>query len=578
MQTAENDCLCSAELLNSRFMKMSITIFIIQHFRFVTAIALFWFLSIVNVPAQQVRPANPNGVDVAKLAAHIAFLGQDSLMGRGTGSIGERIAAHYIAGELQKNGVAPLGDNQRYFQLIPMHGSRPLADTRFQIYSGDRQRSLKLGKDYLLLKSGRQAFLPNPVPLVFVGYGIIAPEYDYNDYQTVSVDNKIVVFLEGEPPSDDKSYFRGAAQTVYATAEAKQRLAISRGAVGSIMIRNRLTADTLAWERRQQDFYFEEVSLAYSVTSHLSLLMHPRAVVGLFENAPYTLPEVLQQAAANRLESFEMATRMSYRGNFERRNFIALNVVGWIPGWDVRRRNDYVVISAHYDHLGVGRPVGQDSIYNGVFDNAAGVAGVLEISRLLAANPPRRSIIFLFTTGEERGLLGARYFLDHSPVPLYRTIANINVDGLAMFDTFEDLVAVGGSYSTLGALLQKFAEKKGLTLSGLPESFPEETSFVRSDQIAFAQSGIPAVLILNGLRQHNASPEQALQRMMEWNRTVYHSPFDDLSQEINYQAAAQLSNLIAGFSAYLANIREKPQWYSGVSYGNIRLQTRAEKR
>lgn len=522
----------------------------------------------------------PYAISADSLKKHVEFLGSDALEGRATGSPGERLAAEYIAGCLERWKLKPAGDNQTCLQAIPMHGSVPLAESQLRLVSGGKVFDFVLGEDYLLYKTGAQTFIPNPVPLVFVGYGIIAPEFDYNDYQAVNVEGKIVVFLSGEPSSDDPAYFNGENPTIYSRPDSKQRLAISRGALGSILIPSLINEESSNWEKLRREFDFEDVQLAYSVAGNLSVLMNPAAADRLFENAGYGLQTVFEMHRQHNMNSFPLVVELSFKGEFLQWEFIAHNVIAMLEGKDSRLKDSYVIVSAHYDHLGVGPPINGDGIYNGVFDNAVGVAAALEIARVFAAlpEPPDRSLIFLLVTGEEKGLLGSHYYLDNPVAPLYKTIANVNIDGLAMFDTFNDVVGIGADLSTLGDVLQQVAGQVGLETSPLPPEFLETESFNRSDQIAFAQAGIPSILILEGLDYQHTSREEGLKRMLEWNENVYHTPFDDLQQPMNFKAAEQHTRFLFAYCNALANIPTPPEWYPGVPYINIRLQTQAERR
>lgn len=516
--------------------------------------------------------------DKDSLRKHIFFLGNDSLKGRATGTTGGELAAEYISTQLQKLGITPIGENNTFFQHIPMHGSIPLKESVLRMHMGDTIHDFELGRDYLLYKAGAQTFLPESVPLVFVGYGIVAPEFDYNDYQSVVVAGKIAVFLSGEPSSTDPEYFNGPNPTVYIHAEAKHRLAISRGALGSIMIMNPKYEQRRTWKDWQGEFAFEDVTLAYSATSQLSAVMKPQAAALLFQNAQMSLDELLQ--SHDEIASFPLRVKISFRGEFIEREFITNNVVGKLKGSDSNLRDTYVILSAHYDHLGIGPPVQGDSIYNGVMDNAAGVSAVLEIARAFSRSPekPRRSIIFLFLTGEEKGLLGSIYYTDHPIKPLYKTVANINVDGLAMFEMFKDVVGVGAELSSLGEMLSDECKELALEISPIPAEFSASESYSRSDQIAFAQVGIPSILIVEGFRYQGLTSEEGRKRQIEWLENYYHTPFDDLNQPLNFDAAIEHCYLLFKFCQRIANQEIEPQWKSGTPYINARLQSIAEKR
>lgn len=519
---------------------------------------------------------------IQNLQKHVSFLSGDSLYGRATGTKGERQAALYLARYLEKYGIQPLGDRQTYFQHIPMHGSKPLPSIHIVLTNGSEQKTLHIERDFLLFKTGTQTFLPKATQLVFVGYGISAPEYDYNDYQNVNVQGKIVVFLPGEPPSVDENYFKGSAPTVYSYPESKQRTAIAHGAIGSILLHIPGRSSDFPWSHYRRAFSFEDVTLAYRVTGNLSVLLNATDSISefLFRGCGATLTEILQMAKSHTMKPFMMKTKLNFYGRFAERDFISQNVVGLLPANVSFSKDEYVIVSAHYDHLGVGMPVNGDSIYNGAMDNAMGTAGALELARILhdSSKKRKRSLLFLFVTGEEKGLLGSAYYTDHPKVPLYKTIANLNIDGLAMFDTFNEVVGVGADYSTLGNVLRKAAAKDSLLTGSIPPQFLQYESFARSDQMSFAWAGIPSILIMDGINYRHLTFGEGLQKWLDWNRTIYHSPFDDIHQPINWQAAAQHVRFLSHFLQALLNTRQKIVWKEGLPFKNIRLQTIAEQR
>ncbi|MGH7492702.1 MAG: M28 family peptidase [bacterium] len=514
------------------------------------------------------------------LRTHVEFLGHDSLEGRGTGMRGGELAAQYLTAQCAKLGLQPRGDDGSFTQAIALHGSRPSPQSRLQVVTKNGEITLALNKDYLLYNSGAETFVPKPVPLVFVGYGITAPEFDYNDYQTMEVEGKIVVFLSGEPASRDKNYFAGEAPTYYSFPTYKQMMAIGRGARGSIMIPLPRDERGRTWDYWARQFAFEDVTLLSAVTNNLSIMMNPQAAELLFEGAAYSLHEVFELDTQQAMRSFSLKTSASFRGVFQQRDFLAHNIIGRWEGGDPASKDAYVLLTAHYDHLGLGPAVQGDSIYNGVFDNAIGVAAVLEIARAITALPerPRRSLLFLFLTGEEKGMLGSNYYVEHPSVPLHRTIANINVDGLALFDTFNDITGVGAEFSSLEESLGQVAAALGLRVSPVPPDFAATQPFARSDQVVFAQAGIPALLLMEGIDYRHTLKEEGWQRFLKWGEQFYHTPADDLRQPLNFAAAQQHAQVLFALAYYLASSSVGPEWNPGTPFIHARLQTLAEER
>ena len=539
-------------------------------------ILLCFYFCILNLTAAQTN----NIFSINSFKKNIEVLGSDLFEGRGTGSTGGYLAANYLAQEFAKLNLKPAGNNGTFYQYIPFHASTALKSSNLILYSNNEQTKLELNEDYLLYKSGDQTFIPTPLELVFAGYGIIAPEFDYNDYLSIETQGKIVVMLEGEPASDNHLYFDGDLPTVYTYPESKIRIAISRGAAGAIIIPNPLSNKFYDWNNYRRQFAFEDLTLAYSVTGNLGMLMNPKTAEKLFYNSDYTLNEIFKLTNENKILSFPLSSKISFKGEFKRRDFVAPNIIGMIEGSDPELKKEYVIVSAHYDHLGIGPAVNGDSIYNGVFDNAAGVSALLEIASSISKlkTAPKRSIIFLLVTAEEKGLLGSIYYTDHPAVPLYKTIANINIDGIASFDTFKSVIGIGSRYSTLQNILETSAGKQNLTVVPIPAIFKQTEAFNRSDQIAFANAGIPSVLVLEAPYFKNLSEEEGFQKIIKYEENIYHSPFDDLSQPISYDAAAQHINFLYQFIIDAANTNDAPEWNFGSPFINARLRSIAEKR
>ncbi len=509
---------------------------------------------------------------------HIFKLGSDEFEGRGTGQPGGEKAAQYLADEFAKLNLLPVGDEGTYYQNIRMHAGKPLSSSELILHIDDKEINLKLWDDYLIYFSGEQTFIPTPLPLVFAGYGISAPEYDYNDYQSIDVEGKIVVFLDGEPLSEDESYFNGEAPTIHSYPDVKQRIALSRGARGSILIPN-ISDGAPDWNNLKNEFSFEDVSLAYSVTNNLSLIMNPKVAEILFRNSENSLQDIFRFHKNNSMKSFELSCSLTFNGSFKERDFISSNIIGMVKGSDSELNDEYLIVSAHYDHLGIGNPVDGDSIYNGVFDNAAGVSALLEIARIFThEKKPERSIIFILLTGEEKGLLGSIYYNDNPVVPLYKTIANINIDGIALFDNFKSIIGVGSEYSTLSSFLKETAEENNVTVTDVPEGFINFDAFSRSDQIAFASAGIPSMLIIEAPDYFSISREEGIKKFIQYSENIYHSPFDDLSQYMNMDAALQHIDIIFDMCNLLSTSEEVPEWNDNSPYLNERLRTIAEKK
>jgi hypothetical protein len=540
---------------------------------------LLFVLNVGFLVAQNVDLSELFNIDqiAESIQERTTILASDSLEGRGTGTAGGNLAAEFIASEFSKYRLKPTGNDSTFYQNIPMHGSFPLKTSELKIYNGENVINLKLEKDYLLYKSGQQTYTPVPLPIVFVGYGIVAPEFDYNDYQSIDVEGKIVLFLDGEPESNNPDFFDGDAPTVYKYPISKQRIALSRGAAGSILIPD---LENLNWSNEINEFAFEDVNLAYSASNNLSILINPDVVDYLFKNSEYSFKQVLQMKKEHRLVSFPLDMELSFKGEYIQRDFVTQNIAGLIEGNDPELKDSYLIISAHYDHLGIGPAINGDSVYNGALDNAIGVSVLLGLANLFSKqnNSPKRSILFLALTGEEKGLLGSSYYTDNPIVPLYKTIANLNIDGVAMFRDFQSVVGVGAEYSTLENYLLETASQLNLEVCKIPPQFEVFEAFNQSDQISFAAAGIPSILILEGIKNKHNTEQEVLKAFIDYMVNRYHSPIDDLSQQIDYRAAAQHTELLYDLAFSLANSSETPEWKTGSPFINARLRSTAEKR
>ncbi len=530
--------------------------------------------------AQHPDPTTVAGrVAAAEIRRHTTVLASDAFAGRAPGSRGGELAADYVVRTLQGLGARTVLEDGSLLQQVPLVGSKPLAAACRLLLSGPGvEEALRLGTDYLLATTGAQTWLPRAVPMVFVGYGIVAPELDYNDYADVDVRGKVVVFLEGEPSSDDTTYFAGDAFTPYAALETKLRIALSRGALGSVLLTTGGRDADARWAARQRAYAFEELSLAYDVPHHLAVVLNPKVAPRLFAGAAWNLDQVLTMAAGHTMRSFPLERSLRFEGEFATRTFLAPNIVAAIPGTDPALADDFVVVSAHYDHLGVGPPDDRgDTIYNGAVDNALGVACVLEVARVLSQPEmrPRRSLLLLLTTAEEEGNLGSQYFLDHAPVPPARMTADINVDGLAFQDDFADVVGVGGDLSDLGRTLERTAATLSLEVSRPTEVLVGPEAYGRSDQVVFAEAGVPAILVNEGFTWRHVGRDQAVTRTVAWLATTYHTPADDLDQPLDFDAAARHCGVIAALAHAVAESDREPRWRAGVRYRYERLLSQA---
>ncbi len=518
-----------------------------------------------------------NSISASAISDHLNVLANDTLEGRAVGTNGADIAANYIFNFFSNLNLKKISNDNSYFQNIPMHGSNPLSNSELAFILDNDTMYLVFAEDYYLYRSGQQTYMPAFLPIVFVGYGIVAPEFDYNDYQSVDVEGKIVVYLDGEPISDDEEFFDGPSPTIYSNPESKRRIAFARGCAGTIQISSESYEN---WDDVKKDFQFEDVTLAYTVSGNLNILINSVEADKLFIGSEYSLKDVIELHNRQSIKSFDLKSKLRFRGVFKERDFISSNVIGMIEGSDPELKNSYLIISAHYDHLGIGKSVNGDSIYNGALDNALGVSVMLELAKSFSSleSKTKRSIIFIATTGEEKGLLGSIYYTDNPLVPLYKTIANVNIDGIAMFKDFSSIVGIGMDYSTLSRFLNITTDNYSLEIQDIPPQFRRVDAFNNSDQLAFANAGIPSIIILEGTKNTSKSEEEVVQAFIDYYINRYHSPKDDLNQNIDFKAAEKHTKILFDFCYQLANSKTAPEWKSGSPFINARLQSIAEEK
>jgi hypothetical protein len=539
---------------------------------------------IANISGAAQESVSPDSIKfpIDKIRKHLRYLSDDLFEGRAVGAIGGNLAEKYLADRLNDIGLIPFGGAGSFYQHIPMHGSKPLQESKLTIYADSLDYELEFGKDFLLYKTGEQTYNPGLLDLVFVGYGINAPEYDYDDFQNIDLEGKIAVFLSGEPISDDPKFFDGAKNTIHSYPETKHRAALAHGAAGSILVPDPKDFMSGAWNRYINSFAFEDVTLAYTVSGGLSLLLNPVSAETLFEGSEYPLSKIFKLEAEHKLKSFPLKSKLKFDGKFKQRDFVSSNVIGLLRGKDPALSDEYIIVSAHYDHLGIGpAAIDGDTIYNGVLDNAIGCAGLIELASMLGKSNIQlnRSIIFLLCTGEEKGLLGSAFYTDNPSAPLYKTTANINIDGLAFIDKFKSIVPIGADQSDLKNIVCEVANKINLQCKGIPPIFmDDESSFMMSDQASFANAGIPSVLIMDGIDYEKVDQTQGLKILENYSKYIYHSPKDDLTQTINYEATNRHLNYLYRLIVGLANTKQEINWTAPCPYYNARLRSKAEKK
>ncbi|TDI82961.1 MAG: M28 family peptidase [Caldithrix sp.] len=499
------------------------------------------------------------------LRAHLEFLADDLLEGRDTGSHGAAVAAKYIASHFERNGLAPVGDGETYFQSVPLKLKKILPMSLLEIEIGGEMVPLRYGKDFLVTGVASESGQDISAVAVFAGFGITAEEYDYDDYKDIDVQGKVAVVVSGEPASDDEAFFKGKQRTRQSSARTKRTRAREEGAVAVIGIMREEQLDHFSWPALRKYFTKAQVKLVTedeSPQNFPSVVLHPEAARLVFAGSPMDYEEIDTKAKEGHTQAFALNKRVRIKIHFEDGDLAEKNVVGFLAGSDPQLKSEVVIFSAHYDHVGIGAAVKGDSIYNGAADNASGTSGLLELAEAFASlsERPRRSMLFLGLTAEEKGLLGSEYYVEHPLFPLEKTVANFNLDMIGIGDTTA-LVVYGIERSTLGDYVRKAAAEFGLEI--WPDDMPEQRIFYRSDHYNFARKGVPAILPSFGVKRSNFSDFTKF----------YHQPSDDANLPwLNYNYMQKHVRVVFQAAWWVANADDAPQWAPGDEFGKIRAK------
>ncbi|MGZ3461376.1 MAG: M28 family metallopeptidase, partial [Archangium sp.] len=393
-------------------------------------------------------------------------------------------------------------------------------------------------------------------PMVFVGYGLSIPEAGHDDLAGMDLQGKIAVVLQGGPEK-----IPGALRAHHGSTSERVKALQKAGAVGIVMLLNPKFVEVpwarTAGARKMPAMMFAEPSLNDDQGLKVAIVVNTAHAQKLFEGTPHTYASLVELANADKpLPKFELPARLKATLAFETAPVKSANVVGVLPGSDPQLAQEYVVLSAHLDHVGIGEPVKGDRIYNGAMDNASGVAAVLEVARALQASgaKPRRSVLFTLVTGEEKGMLGSKYFAAHPTVPAESLVADLNLDMFLPIMPFTRVTAYGLDESTLAVPLRQVAAAHGVKVQADPQ--PNRMGFVRSDQYSFIRQGVPALAFKFDFEP--GSKEEQLQK--QWYSERYHGPADDLSQPVNKEGAAKFVRMLADLTRSVADAPERPRW------------------
>lgn len=551
-------------------------------FRYTAPIALAAFTALpayaqTAAPAAKPMPAAEKNAlinaelpaDQAAMKAHVMFLASDPMKGREAGTNEFDVAAQYVAAQFYAAGLRPAGDENSYLQQVTLLNVKPASKGAMTLNRAKGAAiELEFGKDYVPGMNPAKLDLMLTAPVVFVGYGITG--FGRDDYKGVDIKGKIAAFFPGAPgsiPPEERAHLGGAA--------SKGAIAMKKGAVGYITLESPragrgsapFAMAVASWDRPRVTFANPD-GTGYNLTAATPGLgmLSKSGAEKLFAGSKANF-EAIYKAAANdetKFKPVQLAGTLTASIKTEAKPFISHNVAGMLKGADAKLSDEVVVLTAHLDHVGVGKANALgDTIYNGAMDNAVGIAALIEEAKRFkaAGTPPRRSILFLAVTAEEKGLVGADYFANYPTVPRGNIVANVNLDMPIINYAFEDVVPFGAAHSTLGEIATKAAAEIGVTVS--PDSRPEEAFFVRSDHYRFVQKGIPSVFLWPGEK----GPGKAAVDAFLANH--YHKPSDELVQDpaINWDAGVRFVDVNYRIARAIADADQKPVWKKGNFFG-----------
>ena len=524
-------------------------------------------LAVAQAHAQTPAPESWTNVRADSIRGHVEFLANDLLEGRASASRGHDLAAAYVAAQFRQYGLKPGGDDaDSFYQMVPLLEASPvLPGSAADWVVAEQTVKFEYSTDYLPGPDFVAASSTITAPTVFAGYGIEAPELRYDDFAGLELRGRIAVIFTGAPPN-----FPNDQRAFYALPATKFAALIARGALGAVLIDSPADARRTPWERTVSESWMPHMrwvdaggkpQQAFGELK-LRFRFNQEAAARMFASAPVSFAEVLAKADAGEAQGFDLPGTLTLSATTGLRRTESMNVVAMLPGSDPRLKREYIVVTAHLDHLGRGPAVNGDAIYNGAHDNALGVGILLEMARTLGAseNRPRRSIIFAAVTAEEKGRIGSEYLATNPPVSAEALVANINLDMPLLLTPTLDFVALGGEHSSLGSTARAAAIAQGYRIS--PDRTPEEESFIRSDQFSFVRSGIPSIILKGGYQARDRTIDAAeLQR--EFRRAHYHQPSDDRNVPMDFAGAADLTRVNLRMLQDIANATGKPRWRRG---------------
>lgn len=527
-----------------------------------------------------------SSIKVQDLLQHIAVLASDAFEGRSPGTKGEDSTVAYLTRQFRRMGLKPGNPDGSYIQQVPMIGFRAQPTAFFTV--GNRKIPLQFPRDYVAVS---RRFVPqvqvSNSDMVFVGYGIVAPEYGWDDYKGQDVKGKTVVLLINDPPVTssqdssrlDSTMFKGKAMTYYGRWTYKYEIASEKGAAACIIVHETEPAGypyevvSGSWSRENFDISNPDKNMNLVPVESWITLAKARE---LFKASGKNFDELKQQARQKSFKPVALGAKASFTIKNTLREIQSRNVVALLPGADPKLKEEYLIYTAHWDHLGIDPNLKDDQIYNGAVDNASGTAGLLELAQAYTQlpQPPKRSVLFLAVTGEEQGLLGSKYYANNPLYPLNKTLANINMDGLNVYGRTKDVVIIGYGNSTLDDLLAWAAQTQDRKIK--PEPSPEKGYFYRSDHFEFAKKGVPALYAESGIESVDQAPGYLQQKAEAYIAHDYHKVSDEIKPDWNLIGAVQDLQLYFLVGYQVAQGNTWPEWKPGTEFKEKRTQMLAK--
>ena len=514
-------------------------------------------------------------IDPERIRTHVRFLSSDRLEGRGTGQRGGDLAADYMATELSLHGLIPAGDHGTYMQKVPMVGITPAPETTFALApKNGPPMQLKPLDQYVAYDQTQQPQSDVDAEIVYVGYGIEAPEYQWDDYKGVDVKGKVLLMLVNEPPSYDEKFFKGKALTYYGRWTYKYEEAARKGATGVILVHQTEMA-SYPWEVVRNSNSGEKSYLQLDNSPRLKVASWIQLDVAhqLAAAADMNLDKMMTSALSPDFHPVTLPVKLKAHMVSKIRPFTSNNVIAMLPGSDPKLKDEAVLFTAHYDHLGIRPDMPGDNIYNGAYDNATGCGILLEIARAysLSAQKPRRSILFASVTAEEQGLLGSEYLGKHPPVPAGKITLDLNFDDVPPLGAPEEVEVSGAERTTFYPTVEALSKEFRLAIR--PDSHPEAGYYYRSDHFSLAHVGIPAFSVTEGLKYKGHDEAWGRKQAEEYTEKHYHQPSDEYHADMDFIGDAAIARFGLALGWQAANAPGLIGWQKGDEFEKARLSS-----